>query len=67
MDWSLIITTPVVALAVIGAALVAGGVVAYRGSTAVRTRAFAAAAITTGLTLWAFLLWITPVSVARGG
>lgn len=64
VDWSFII---IVFLGVLGAALVAGGVVAYRGSTRVRTRAFAAAAVAAGITLWALLLWITPVSVARGG
>lgn len=63
MDWSLIITVPVVLLGVIGAVLVAAGAVAYRGSTRMRTRVFAAAAIAAGIALWALLLWITPVAV----
>jgi hypothetical protein len=64
VDWSFI---AIAVLAVFGAALIAGGVVAYRGSTRVAVRAYAAAAITAGIVMLALVLFITPVSVTRTG
>ncbi len=54
-------------LGVLGAILVVGGIVAYRGSARLGIRAGAAGAIAVGVAIWAFLLWITPVVVTRGG
>lgn len=51
---------------ILGAALVAGGIVAYRGSTEVRGRTLAAAAIAAGVAIWAIILYLTPVSVTGG-
>jgi hypothetical protein len=52
MDWGTII---LLAFAILGSGLVAGGVVAYRGSTKVGIRAFAAASIATGIMMWAIV------------
>ncbi len=60
MDWSFMI---IALLGVFGAALIAGGLVAYRGSARIITRAFAAGAIAAGLVMLALVLYITPVSV----
>ncbi len=58
MDWGSVIW---LILAVLGAASIAGGVVAYRGSAAVGVRAFAAAAIAAGVVMWAVILLTVPV------
>lgn len=63
MDWGSVIW---LILAVFGAALVAGGVVAYRGSATVGPRAFAAAAVAAGLVMWAVIVLTVPVSVTSG-
>jgi hypothetical protein len=62
MDWSVVILA---GSGLVGAALIAGGIVTYRASTSVSVRAGAAAAIAVGIVLWAFILFVTPVSVAR--
>ena len=63
MDWSWVIT---LAGAVLGTALiVGGGVVLWRGS-ATGSRAFGAVAVAVGVVLWAFILYITPISVVTG-
>jgi hypothetical protein len=49
-------------LGIFGAALIAGGIVIYRGSTNTYMRALAAAAIAAGIAMWAFILFITPTS-----
>jgi hypothetical protein len=48
-------------LGIVGAALIAGGIVIYRGSTNTYMRALGAAAIAAGIVMWAFILFITPV------
>jgi hypothetical protein len=58
MDWGSVIW---LILAVLGAASIAGGVVAYRGSAAVGVRAFGAAAIAAGAVMWAVVLITVPV------
>ena len=66
MDW---ITDGMVfmALAIIGVGLIAGGVVAYRGSARVGVRAFGAAAVAVGVVMWAVVLFTTPVSQSGEG
>ena len=51
-----------IAFAIIGAALIVGGVVMFRGNERRGQRAFGAAGITAGLIMWAVILLITPVS-----
>ena len=57
MEWGWII---IMALAILGAGSIAGGVVAYRGSARVEVRAFGAAAVAVGVVMWAMLLVVTP-------
>ena len=59
MDWDWII---IMALAILGAGLIAGGVVSYRGSERVGVRAFGAAAVAVGVMMWAVVMIVTPVS-----
>ncbi len=68
MDWNLNISigSPVSLLAILGAALIAAGVVAYRGSGRTGVRAFAAAMVAAGVTAWALIVYITPVLVTSG-
>ena len=48
-------------LAILGAASIAGGIVAYRGSASVGLRALGAAAFAAGVVMWAILLLTVPV------
>jgi drug/metabolite transporter (DMT)-like permease len=57
MDFLIIVT-----LGVLGAALVAGGFVAYRRSERTGVKAMSAAAIAAGIVMWAVILVSTPVS-----
>ncbi len=59
MDWGAVIQ---LSLAILGAALVAGGIVAYRGSTRTGVRAFGASAVAAGVVMWAVVLMTFPVS-----
>ena len=59
MDWGWII---IMVLAIFGAGLIAGGVVAYGGNARVGVRAFGAAAVAVGVVMWAVVLIATPVS-----
>ncbi len=52
----------IVLLPVLGAALIGGGVVAYRGSTAVMARAFSAASVVAGLAMWFVIASVTITS-----
>ncbi len=54
-------------LGAVGAALIAGGAVLYRGTDQIGFRALAAAAVAAGAVVWAFILYVTPVAVTRGG
>ena len=64
MDWGWII---ILALAILGAVLIAGGVVSYRGSARVGVRAFGAAAVAVGVVMWAVVLVATPASHSGEG
>ncbi len=64
MDWGWII---IMALAILGAGLTAGGVVSYRGSERVGVKAFGAAAVAVGIAMWAVVLMTTPVSQSGEG
>ena len=52
----------IVLLPVLGAALIGGGIVAYRGSTAVMARAFSAASVVAGLAMWFVIASVTITS-----
>jgi hypothetical protein len=63
MDWGSII---LLALAILGAGLMAGVVVAYRLSTRVGVKAFAAASVAVGVTMWAVVAMGAPLSHTGG-
>ncbi len=52
----------VAVLGVLGAALIGGGIVAYRGSTAVMARSFSAASVVAGLVMWFIIASLTITS-----
>ena len=54
-------------LGILGAALIVGRVVAYRGSPRVSVRAFGSAAIAAGVVMWAVVLITIPVSSSGDG
>ena len=54
-------------LVILGAALVIGGIVGYRGTKRTGARAFSAAAVAAGLAMWAVVLLTTPVSSGSDG
>ena len=60
MDWGWII---IMVLAILGAALIVGGFVAYRGSMGVGLRAFGAA----GVVMWAVVLFTVPATSSTDG
>ncbi len=64
MDWSAVIQ---LALAVVGGALIVGGIVAYRRSSRGMVRPFAAAAIAAGAVMWMVVLLTVPVSSTDEG
>jgi len=49
-------------LSILSTALIAGGIVAYRGSQSTGARSFGAAAIAAGIVMWAIVLVTLPVS-----
>ena len=53
-------------LGILGAALIGGGIVAYRGSTAVIARAFSAASVVSGLAMWFVIASVTITSTSSG-
>ena len=53
-------------LGVVGAALIAGGVVSYRGTQRTGVRAGAAAAVAAGVVMLLALAFVIPVSVSTG-
>ena len=55
-----------VLLGVVGAALIAGGVVGYRGTQRPGVRAGAAAAVAAGVAMLLALALVIPVSVSTG-
>jgi len=54
-------------LGILGAALIAGGIVTLRGSTRVGFRALGAALIAAGAVMWILIIMTIPVSVTTGG
>ena len=64
MNWDTIIW---MILSIFGAALIIGGIVAYRGSRRTVVRAFGAAAIAAGVVMWAIVLVTLPVSYTQHG
>ncbi|MFC1993699.1 hypothetical protein ACFLVI_00370 [Chloroflexota bacterium] len=54
-------------LGILGGALIAGGIVAYRGSKRVNIRSFSASAIAAGVVMWAIISVTVPVSKASNG
>jgi len=63
MDMSFVI---ILILCVLGAALVVGGIVAYRGSPKTGVRAFASAAVAAGVVMWAIVIFSTSLSATHG-
>jgi len=55
-----------VILGVVGAALVAGGIVTYRRSTTTKVRALGAASIAARVVMWAIIVVTTPVMWSTG-
>jgi hypothetical protein len=53
-------------LAIIGTALIVGGVIAYRDASRTGSRTLAAAAVAAGVVIWVIILYITPVFVVSG-
>ena len=64
MDWGFVIQ---MILAILGAALIIGGIVAYRGSTRTGVRSFGASAVAAGVVMWAVVLLTVSVSTTGGG
>jgi hypothetical protein len=64
MDWGTVIW---IICSIFGAALIAGGIIAYRGSQRTEVRAFGAAAIASGLVMWVIVLVTIPVSYTKHG
>ena len=63
MDWGSVVW---LILAILGAASIVGGIVAYRGSTTVGVGAFGAALVAAGVVMWAVILVTMPVSTSSG-
>jgi len=53
-------------LGILGAALIAGGVVGYRKSESSRAKAFSAAAIAAGIIMLAIIAFIMPINRVVG-
>ena len=64
MNWHFIIT---LLLAIVGASLIAGGIIAYRKSESTRVKALSGAAVAAGLVMWAAVVVTTPVTSEVGG
>ena len=61
MDWGSIVW---LMLAILGAAAIVGGIIAYRGSMSIGGRAFGAASVAAGVVMWAIILVTVPVSTS---
>ena len=59
MSWGAVIW---MILSILGAALIAGGIVMYRRSGRTGARSFGAAAIAAGVVMWAIVVVTIPVS-----
>ena len=63
MEWGSVVW---LILAIFGAASIAGGIVAYRGSESTGGRAAGAALATAGVMMWAIVLVTVPMSSSSG-
>jgi drug/metabolite transporter (DMT)-like permease len=54
-------------LVILGAALIAGGIVAYRGSSRTVAQTLGVAAVAAGATMWAIVIVTIPVSATQNG
>jgi len=63
MNWGFVI---LMILGILGAGLVVGGFVAYRGTGRTGLKAFAAAAVASGMVMWATVIVTLPVSAKYG-
>jgi hypothetical protein len=57
----------IVILGILGAALIAGGIVAYRRGEGTAVKSIGAAAVAAGVVMWAVIAITTPVSSEAGG
>ncbi len=64
MDWGAVVW---IILGVLGAALIAGGVIGYRGSGRTGVRALSGSAVAAGLAMWAVVAVTVPVSQSGSG
>ena len=64
MDWGWI---TIYAFAIFGAAGIAGGIVAFRGSSRSGIRALAAASVASGVLMWIVVLMVVLASVTSNG
>jgi len=64
MDWGAVVW---IVLGVLGAALIAGGVIGYRGSGRTGVRALSGGAVAAGLAMWAVVAVTVPVSQSGSG
>ena len=64
MEWEFIIK---LILGILGAALVVGGIVAYRRSERTSVKSLSAAAIAAGVVMWAAIVITTEVTSEVGG
>lgn len=63
MDWGFIVQ---MVLAIVGAGLVMGGIVGYRGAVRSWVKALAAGAVASGAVMWLIVIMTIPVSVSQG-
>ncbi len=64
MNWEFVFQ---MTLAILGAALIIGGIVAYRGSTRTGVRSFSASAVAAGVVMWVVVLITLPVQSTGNG
>ncbi len=63
MEWHIVIMA---IFGILGAALIAGGIVTYRAGARVSVRAFGAASIAAGVLMWVIIVFTTPLTATRG-
>ena len=64
MDWGWI---TIYALAIFGAGGIAGGIIAFRGSSRTGIRSIAVASIASGMMMWMVVLMVVPASISSTG
>ena len=53
-------------MAILGAALIVGGFVAYRRSEVTSVKSVSAGSIAAGIVMWAIIVLVTPLSTSSG-